>query len=49
MGGDGQREDLGKSSVSDCVMEDMNLLGVEKHVVLDRRMWRAVITCLIPS
>ena len=28
---------------SDCVMEDMNLLGVEEHVVQDQRMWRAVI------
>ena len=28
---------------SDCVMEDMNLLSVEKHVVQDRQMWRAVI------
>ena len=27
----------------DCVMEDMNLLGVEEHVVQDQRMWKVVI------
>ena len=27
------------------MIEDINLLGVEEHVVQDQRMWRAVITC----
>ena len=32
-----------------CVMEDMNLLGVEEHAVQDQWMWKAVITCPTPS
>ena len=31
---------------SDCVMEDINLLGVEEHVAQDRQMWRAFIRCV---
>ena len=30
-------------------MEDVNLLGVEKHVKQDQWMWRAVIVRPIPS
>ena len=28
---------------SECMMEDLNLLGVEKHVAQDRHMWKAVL------
>ena len=34
---------------SDCVMEDMNLLGVEEHVIQDRQMWKTVIAHPTPS
>mgnify|MGYP001800138913 CR=1 FL=1 len=34
---------------NEYVMEDMNLLGVEEHVVQDRRLWGAVIARLTPS
>ena len=34
---------------NECVIEDMNLLGVEEHAVQDRRMWKAVITHPTPS
>ena len=33
----------------ECVMEDMNLLGVEEHVAQDRQMWKAIIACPAPS
>ena len=38
----GGRWPAGRKKWSDCVMEKMNLLGVEEHVVQDQRMWRAV-------
>ena len=34
-----------KEKWSDCVMEGMNLLEVDEHVVQDQWIWRAVITC----
>ena len=47
----GGRRPVGRprKMLSECVMEDMNLLGVEKHVVQNRHMWRAVNTCSTPS
>ena len=30
---------------SDCVMEDINLLGLEERMTQDGQMWRAVIAC----
>ena len=46
-----RRRPLGrpKKKWSECVMEDMNWLGVEEHVAQDRRMWKAVIACPTPS
>ena len=34
---------------NDCVMEDMNFLGVGEYVVQDQQMWRAIITHPTPS
>ena len=34
---------------SECVMEDMNLCGVEEYVKQDKQMWKAVTACPTPS
>ena len=38
-----------RKKCSECVTKHMNLLGVEKHVIQDRRMWRALIARQTPS
>ena len=32
-----------------CVMEDMNILGIEEYMAQDREMWRTVIARPTPS
>ncbi|MPC27829.1 hypothetical protein E2C01_021013 [Portunus trituberculatus] len=32
----------------ECVMEDMNLLGIDEHMAQDHQLWKAVITCPTP-
>ena len=34
---------------SGCVMEDMNILGIEEYMAQDREMWRTVIARPTPS
>ena len=45
----GELGEVRVESVESCVMEDINLLGVEERVTQDRQMWRALIAHPTPS
>ena len=47
----GRRRPVGRprKKWNDCVIEDMNLSGMERQVVQDRQMWNSVIAYPTPS